>query len=124
VELKMAGSIRSRKKYGGHARNPERTPPRLLKLLSKASAGYWYTPPEIFSALGLTFDLDPCSPGPGHWMSARHVYTKADDGLAQSWQGCVFMNPAVRWPARPSALAAEVPRARQRHRNRAYTSAG
>jgi hypothetical protein len=23
----------------------------------------WYTPPEIFDALGLTFDLDPCSPG-------------------------------------------------------------
>jgi hypothetical protein len=41
VELKMAGSIRSRKKYGGHARNPERTPPRLLKLLPvKVSAGY------------------------------------------------------------------------------------
>jgi len=23
----------------------------------------WYTPPELFDALGLTFDLDPCSPG-------------------------------------------------------------
>jgi hypothetical protein len=26
-------------------------------------------------------------------VPARHVYTKADDGLAQPWQGCVFMNP-------------------------------
>jgi hypothetical protein len=25
----------------------------------------WFTPPEIFTALDLTFELDPCSPGPG-----------------------------------------------------------
>lgn len=53
----------------------------------------WYTPPEIFVALGLTFDLDPCSPGPEHWVPARQVYTIADDGLAQPWSGLVFMNP-------------------------------
>lgn len=53
----------------------------------------WYTPPEIFAALGLTFDLDPCSPGPGHWVPARRIYTKADDGMAQDWRGSVFMNP-------------------------------
>jgi hypothetical protein len=53
----------------------------------------WYTTPQIFSALGLTFDLDPCSPGPNHWVPARRVYTKADDGLVQPWQGRVFMNP-------------------------------
>jgi hypothetical protein len=53
----------------------------------------WYTPPEIFSALGITFDLDPCSPGEGHWVPARRVFTKADDGLAQPWTGIVFMNP-------------------------------
>lgn len=53
----------------------------------------WYTPPEIFSALGMTFDLDPCSPGPGHWVPALRMFTKADDGLTQTWDGCVFMNP-------------------------------
>jgi hypothetical protein len=53
----------------------------------------WYTPREIFTALGLTFDLDPCSPGAGHWVPARKVYTIADDGLAQAWNGLVFMNP-------------------------------
>lgn len=53
----------------------------------------WYTPPEIFDALGLTFDLDPCSPGPGHWVPARRVYTKDDDGLSKPWDGLVFMNP-------------------------------
>lgn len=53
----------------------------------------WYTPPEIFAALGLRFDLDPCSPGPGHWVPADRIYTKADDGLSQHWAGMVFMNP-------------------------------
>lgn len=53
----------------------------------------WYTPPEIFKALDLTFDLDPCSPGAGHWVPARKVYTKADDGLSKPWKGLVFMNP-------------------------------
>jgi hypothetical protein len=39
------------------------------------------------------FDLDPCSPGHGHRVPARQIYTKADDGLAQPWSGMVFMNP-------------------------------
>jgi hypothetical protein len=55
----------------------------------------WYTPPEIFDALGLTFDLDPCSPGVGHWVPARRIYTARDDGLARPWHRgeLVFMNP-------------------------------
>lgn len=53
----------------------------------------WYTPPDIFSALGVTFDLDPCSPGASHWVPARAVYTIREDGLVQPWSGCVFMNP-------------------------------
>ncbi len=53
----------------------------------------WYTPPAIFNALGLRFDLDPCSPGPGHWVPARKIFTQAEDGLAQPWSGLVFCNP-------------------------------
>ena len=53
----------------------------------------WFTPPEIFAALGITFDLDPCSPGPRHWVPARRVFTKAQDGLVQPWHGTVWMNP-------------------------------
>lgn len=53
----------------------------------------WYTPREIFDALDVQFDLDPCSPGPGHWVPAREIYTKADDGLSKPWVGRVFMNP-------------------------------
>ena len=33
----------------------------------------WYTPRDIFDALGLIFDLDPCSPGPAHWVPARET---------------------------------------------------
>lgn len=53
----------------------------------------WYTPPEILDALGLEFDLDPCSPGIGHWVPSKYVYTELQDGLAQRWFGLVFMNP-------------------------------
>ena len=54
----------------------------------------WYTPPEIFRALGLVFDLDPCSPFPAPChVPARHVMNRHDDGLAQEWRGLVFMNP-------------------------------
>lgn len=53
----------------------------------------WYTPREYFDAIGLIYDLDPCSPGPDHWVPARKIYTKADDGLRQEWRGLVFMNP-------------------------------
>ena len=53
----------------------------------------WYTPPEIFDALGIRFDLDPCSPGAGHWVPADRVYTIDDDGLNQPWRGRVWMNP-------------------------------
>lgn len=53
----------------------------------------WYTPYYIFDALGMHFDLDPCSPGVPHWVPAKKVYTKKDDGLSQKWHGTVFMNP-------------------------------
>lgn len=53
----------------------------------------WYTPPEFFAQLKMTFDLDPCSPGSNHWVPARRVFTIADDGLSKHWLGTVFMNP-------------------------------
>lgn len=55
----------------------------------------WYTPVSIFEALGIEFDLDPCSPGPlvVPWIPARTHYTKAENGLTQPWYGRVWMNP-------------------------------
>lgn len=55
----------------------------------------WYTPPEVFQALGVTFDVDPCSPGEGksHVRARRHI-TAAEDGLASDWgSGMAFVNP-------------------------------
>lgn len=52
----------------------------------------WLTPPDIIKALG-PFDLDPCAPVHRPWdMAARH-YTVVEDGLAQPWNGSVWLNP-------------------------------
>ena len=55
----------------------------------------WYTPPYIFEALGLRFDMDVCSPGRDivPWVPADVVLTKAEDGLVMPWHGTVWMNP-------------------------------
>lgn len=53
-----------------------------------------YTPPEIFTALGLTFDLDVAAPAGGvPWIPARQIFTATNDGLAQPWRGLVWCNP-------------------------------
>lgn len=56
-----------------------------------------YTPAEIIEAAIACMggiDLDPCSNSheAPNVPAARH-YTAADDGLAQRWFGCVYMNP-------------------------------
>jgi hypothetical protein len=54
----------------------------------------WYTPPMVFDRLGLEFDLDPCSPLGGlPWIPARRFLSIEDDGLAQPWNGRVWLNP-------------------------------
>jgi DNA N-6-adenine-methyltransferase (Dam) len=55
----------------------------------------WHTPPEIFRALALRFDLDPCAPMDRrhYFVPARKIYTIEDDGLTQPWHGLVFVNP-------------------------------
>jgi len=55
----------------------------------------WYTPREIFQALNIDFDLDPCSPGQDivRWIPAQIHYTIRDDGLTAKWFGNVFINP-------------------------------
>jgi hypothetical protein len=54
----------------------------------------YYTPPELFAALGLRFDLDPAAPPGGvPWVPARRYYTAAENGLHQPWQGRVWLNP-------------------------------
>ncbi len=54
----------------------------------------WYTPPWIFEGLGLQFDLDPCQPEqPIKWIPAKKTFSLKDDGLAQQWDGLVWLNP-------------------------------
>jgi hypothetical protein len=54
----------------------------------------WYTPPGIFDALGLYFDLDPAHPVDRlPWVPAARTFSVADDGLSQPWGGRVWLNP-------------------------------
>jgi hypothetical protein len=54
----------------------------------------WYTPPAVFAALGLNFDLDPAAPPGGvAWVPAARSFSRADDGLSQPWSGRVWLNP-------------------------------
>lgn len=72
--------------------------------VNTANNDEWLTPPEILRALG-PFDLDPAAPVVRPWdMAVRH-YTKIDDGMAQPWEGRIWLNPpygreTFRWLAR------------------------
>jgi hypothetical protein len=72
--------------------------------VNTANNDEWLTPPEILRVLG-PFDLDPAAPVVRPWdMAVRH-YTKLDDGMAQPWEGRIWLNPPYgremfRWLAR------------------------
>lgn len=61
----------------------------------KSESQEWYTPPYIFQALGITFDLDAASPGLDKtpWIPAKEAYTITDNGLEKPWFGHVWCNP-------------------------------
>jgi phage N-6-adenine-methyltransferase len=61
---------------------------------SKSATVEWYTPGWVFDSLGLTFDLDVCSPGAGKTcVPALRHYTPVEDGLTSPWYGTVWCNP-------------------------------
>lgn len=53
----------------------------------------WYTPPYIFAALNVGFQMDVASPGMEAvpWVPASHHITK--NSLDSAWRGLVWMNP-------------------------------
>jgi hypothetical protein len=60
----------------------------------------YYTPRWIFDAAGLVFDLDVAAPvDPARrTCPARRYLTPVEDGLAQPWEGLVWMNPPYSAP--------------------------
>lgn len=72
---------------------------------AQAATVEWLTPPQIVGALG-PFDLDPCAPIVQPYRTAARTFTILDDGLAQPWDGRVWLCPPYktgivdRWLAR------------------------
>ena len=60
----------------------------------------WYTPPELFRALGVRFDLDPAAAASAP-VPADFTYTRAHNGLAHPWFGHVWLNPPYGREAMP-----------------------
>lgn len=63
----------------------------------------WYTPPELFEALGLRFDMDVASPmsGPVPWIPADRFLSPRENGLTTPWTGRVWCNPPYGPPLVP-----------------------
>lgn len=63
---------------------------------TKTKTDVWITPPWIIEGFGADyFDLDPCAHLPNGEpivKTAKHYYTKEQDGLKQDWFGNVFVN--------------------------------
>ena len=58
--------------------------------IANTTSDDYYTPPFIFEALSLTFDLDVCAPVGGvPWLPAKRSLSMIDDGLTTNWQGLI-----------------------------------
>jgi hypothetical protein len=58
-----------------------------------------YTPPEIFEALSVEFDIDVCAPNEGlPWIPAKRFIGEQENGLEVDWSGIVWMNPPYSRP--------------------------
>lgn len=65
-----------------------------VELIDNGTSDDYYTPPFVFEALDLKFDIDVCAPAGGvPWIPAKRHFSVIDDGLGQDWIGKVWMNP-------------------------------
>lgn len=67
---------------------------KITKGMMSSNTDEWATPPYVFDKLNdeFKFTLDPCATKENH--KCDKFFTRADDGLAQSWGNHrVFMNP-------------------------------
>lgn len=60
---------------------------------SPGASDEWYTPPNVFAALGCRFDMDVAAP-----VNRSGIHVPADqflssDSLTTPWAGFVWMNP-------------------------------
>jgi len=73
---------------------------RLINIEPIVSKDDWYTPPSLFEAMEVTFDIDVCAPPGGvPWIPAKTYFTENDDGLTQPWVGFVWCNPPYSNPS-------------------------
>ena len=61
----------------------------------KSATQEWFTPPRVFEAMGMEFDMDVASPGAGivPWIPAKRHLTLTEDSLKTPWQEFVWLNP-------------------------------
>lgn len=66
---------------------------RINAGLFSSNEDTWATPQDLFDALDAEFQftLDPCA-SPTN-AKCNRFFSREDDGLAQPWDGAVFMNP-------------------------------
>ena len=53
----------------------------------------WYTPPYVFDALRVEFDLDPCAAPQHDHVPAKNKILLPQNGLIEEWRGNVWLNP-------------------------------
>ena len=64
------------------------------ELIDHGTSDDYYTPPSVFEALNVQFDLDVAGPPGGvPWIPAIKTLTVVDDGLVTPWVGKVWCNP-------------------------------
>lgn len=77
---------------------PQTYDAHVMQVMSSSESPEWYTPRHIvdltLELFGGVIDTDPCSNSKDDPnVPATLLYTKEDDGLAQTWHGAVYMNP-------------------------------